>query len=148
MNSTALASSHSPEPLAPRDLGPDTAFRDMNRLPSRVVALSFAALETGIAASITIAARAPLFMGAGHSSPEATAEALRMVAEKMEAAIEGAAAANVAMMSLWTRMMLGQIVSPASLPTGWRTSPTPRPSPSMRRVQANAKRLGKGRNGF
>ena len=120
----------------------------MNRLPSRVVALSFAALETGIAASITIAARAPLFMGAGHSSPEATAEALRMVAEKMEAAIEGAAAANVAMMSLWTRMMLGQIVSPASLAHGLADVAHAATQPVHARVQANAKRLGKGRNGF
>jgi hypothetical protein len=120
----------------------------MNRLPSRAVALSFAAFETSIAAGITIAARAPLLMGAGHASPEATAETLRMVAEKMEAAIEGAAAANVAMLTLWTRMLLGQVMSPASLAHGFADVAHAATQPMQARVRANAKRLANGKNGF
>jgi hypothetical protein len=116
----------------------------MDSLQRRAVAMSFTAMESSVAAAITIAARAPILLGLAPRDRQSAREAQRMVIEKMEAAIEGAAAAQVAMMMLWTRMAFGGVQGPTAFAHGLADVAHAATRPAHRRVRANAKRLVSG----
>lgn len=116
----------------------------MDSLQRRAVSVSFAAMETSIAAAITIAARTPVLfasLGPGPRKAADAAEAQRMVVEKMEAVMEGAAAAQIAMLTLWGRMLFGSVTGPTALAHGLADVAHAATSPAHRRVKANARRL-------
>lgn len=113
----------------------------MNSLHRRAVRMSFVALEASVAAGVTIAARAPILMSHLTGRPERSEESVRMVAEKIEAAFEGAAAAQVALWSLWGQMAFGMVRGPTALAHGMADVADAAMKPAHRRVRANARRL-------
>ncbi|MCP8940072.1 hypothetical protein NK718_16215 [Alsobacter sp. SYSU M60028] len=116
----------------------------MDPMLNNAIRLGLFSVEAGIAAGVTIAARAPLLMGVGRGSPRAAEETRRMVSEKAEAAIEGAIAAQFAMGRFWMRIMLGQVSHPAGFADGLAGVAAAAARPAHRRVRANAKRLAGG----
>jgi hypothetical protein len=123
----------------------------MDSLHRRALDVSFAAIETSFAAAITIAARTPmLFSSLSPTTRKATdsVEAHRMVMEKMEAVVEGAAAAQVAMMTLWGRMLFGSVTGPTALAHALADVAHAATQPADRRVRANARRLVANAAGF
>ena len=128
----------------PAETGVGTTGKDgiMDSLQRRAIEMSFVAMETSVAAAITIAARAPLLFGlSGPRSTNDARETQRMVMEKVEAAIEGAASAQFAMLILWTRIAFGGVSGPAALAHGLADVAHAATHPAHRRVRANAKRL-------
>jgi hypothetical protein len=114
----------------------------MDSLQRRAIAMSFVAIETSVAAAVTIAARAPLLFGLpGPRDGQDARETNRMVTEKMEAALEGAISAQFAMMLLWSRIAFGGVSGPAALAHGLADVAHAATNPAHRRVRANAKRL-------
>ena len=113
----------------------------MDSLQRRAIAMSFTAMESSVAAAVTIAARAPILFGLPTRDGHSARETQRMVAEKVEAAIEGTAAAQVAMMKLWTRMAFGGVRGPTAFAHGLADVANAATRPAQRRVRANAKRL-------
>ncbi len=115
----------------------------MDSLQRRAIAMGFVAMESSIAAAITIAARTPILLGITARDPKTVREAQTMVIEKVEAAFEGAAAAQLAMFTLWGRMMFGGVRGPSAFAHGLADVAHAATRPAHRRVRANAKRLVK-----
>jgi hypothetical protein len=113
----------------------------MDSLHRRAVAMSFAAMEASMAAAITIAARTPILLGVSRRDDATMREAHRMVVEKMEAAFEGAVAAQFTLFMLWGRMAFGGVRGPHALAHGLADVAHAATRPAHRRVRANAKRL-------
>lgn len=116
----------------------------MDSFQRRALTMSFAAMETSFAAAVTIAARTPVLFThftPGRQKAADLVESQRMVIEKVEAAIEGAAAAQVALMTLWARMLFGSVRGPTALAHGLADVAHAATHPAHRRVRANAKRL-------
>jgi hypothetical protein len=116
----------------------------MDSLQRRALTMSFAAMETTFAAVVTIAARTPVLVASmtpGRQKAADVVESQRMVMEKVEAAIEGAAAAQVALMTLWARMFFGTVRGPTAFAHGLADVAHAATHPAHRRVRANAKRL-------
>jgi dihydropteroate synthase len=113
----------------------------MNSLHSRTIRMSFSALEASVAAGVTIAARAPILLSHFTGRPERSEESVRMVAEKIEAAVEGAAAAQVALWSLWGQVAFGMVRGPTAFAHGMADVADAAMRPAHRRVRANARRL-------
>jgi hypothetical protein len=114
----------------------------MPTLTSRVVDLSFLAVETSFAAAITVAARTPILVNHfGRPDADTAAETHQMVLEKVEAAIESAGAATTAAMVLWVRAMFGGLRQPADFAHGIADVATAAVHPVRSRVRANAHRL-------
>jgi hypothetical protein len=113
----------------------------MHRLNFRAAELSMMAAETSFASAITIAARAPILLGP--QDAKAQAETPRMVAEKVEASIEGFVAAQVAFATFWAGAFFGAVREPADFAHGFADIATAATAPMSRRARANAKRLVK-----
>lgn len=116
----------------------------MDSLQRRALSVSFAAMETSFAAAVTIAARTPVLIASLNPSTRKAADAVeaqRMVMEKMEAVIEGTAAAQIAMLNLWGRMLFGNVSGPTAFAHGLADVAHAATDPADRRVKANARRL-------
>jgi hypothetical protein len=114
----------------------------MDSLQRRAISMTFVAIETSLAAAVTVAARTPLLFGMpGPKNGQDVQETQRMVMEKVEAAVEGMASAQFAMMMLWTRMIFGGVSGPTALAHGLADVAHAATHPAHRRVRANAKRL-------
>lgn len=104
--------------------------------------MSFDAMQAAQDAAVTISARLP-DLAAAARSPAAppSAEVLRMVSEKTEAAMQGAVAASLAMGQLWTRALFGGVRTPLDAMHGLAGVADAAMRPARVRVRANAKRL-------
>lgn len=96
-------------------------------------------LTTSLAAANTIAARMPLLWTAAFTgSPHALQESQRMITEKAQAALQGAAAAGLAASRLWFQA-LTSMSFPS--PQAWARVSDAALAPAQRVCRANARRL-------
>jgi hypothetical protein len=108
--------------------------QDMSRLSKRALAIAAATMQAGVDSAVTISARTPgLLIQGFNPTAGSVRESQRMIAEKIDAAWEGAAAAQMAWASLLLKASFGGIrlanVAEAAI------------RPARRKVRANAKRL-------
>ena len=104
--------------------------------------MASSAMQAGVDAAATIAARTPtLLMHGLNPTAESARETRRMVQEKLDAAIEGAAAAQFAWASLMVKAWFGGIRSASDLSLGMSRVADAAMRPARRKVRANAKRL-------
>jgi hypothetical protein len=116
----------------------------MQPLSTRAFEFGFNAAETSMAAAFTIAMRSPILFGNWGKPDVASAiEAQQMVAEKVEAAIESAGAANAALMLMWTKAAFGGLRKPSDVMHGLADVASAASQPVRRRVKANASRLAR-----
>lgn len=109
-------------------------------LQTRAMRLLLDAAEAQRHAVTTIALRLPMLAASGFGPKGPSREAKRMVAEKIEAVMEGAMNGAMAGSELATRGMWGQL-NPMRLASGMVGIAEATQNPSHRRVKANAKRL-------
>jgi hypothetical protein len=118
----------------------------MDRMSKRTLHMASSAMQAGADAAATIAARTPgLMMHGLNPTAESAREARRMVEEKVEAFVEGAAAAQFAWASLMIKAAFGGIRGPSDLSLGMTGVAEAAMRPARRKVRANAKRLIGGR---
>jgi hypothetical protein len=104
--------------------------------------MASSAMQAGADAAATIAARTPtLLMHSLSPSAETAREARRMVEEKVDAFVEGAAAAQFAWASLMAKALFGGVRGPSDLSLGMSRIAEAAMRPARRKVRANAKRL-------
>ncbi|MGO8831686.1 MAG: hypothetical protein ACLQE9_02585 [Roseiarcus sp.] len=114
----------------------------MSRLSKRALAMAAATRQAGVDSAVTIAARTAGLLVQGFSpTAENPREAQRMIAEKIDAACEGAAAAHFAWASLLLKASFGDIRSPADFSLGLAGVAEAAVRPAQRKVRANARRL-------
>jgi len=118
---------------------------DLNRRSAR---LAQDAAQAGVDAAVTIAARTPkiaasLIVPSGESARETQL----MVQEKVDAAVAGATAAQVAFGNFWLRAAFGGALWPQQWSHGWMDVADAAFKPALQKVSANAKRLT-GKIGF
>lgn len=114
----------------------------MTRLSKRAMAIAAATMQAGVDSVVTIGARAPaLLMQGVNPTAASTREAQRMIAEKIDAAWQGAAAAQMAWASLLLKASFGGIRSAADLSLGLTGVAEAAIRPARRKVRANARRL-------
>jgi hypothetical protein len=114
----------------------------MSRLNKRTLHMAAAAMQAGADAAVTIAARTPgLFMHGFNPTAESARETHRMVQEKIDAAVEGAAAAQSAWTSLMVKACFGGIRDAGALSLGMAGVAEAAMRPARRKVRANARRL-------
>lgn len=110
--------------------------------PKKAVQLSIAALETSVAAGVTIAARWPILLQTMHAPNSASvAETRLMVDEKIAAMVEGAFAAHIAAVSFTMKLARGEVRYPSDVLKAASDAIHAATKPARRRVVANAKRL-------
>ena len=108
----------------------------------KTVQFSLAALETSIAASVTMAARWPILWQTFDSPSRASvAETRLMVNEKIAAMIEGAVATQLAALSFAGKVARGEIRHAGDVVRATADAMTEAMKPARRTVCANAKRL-------
>jgi|GEM_PF-3166276 len=111
------------------------------RLAKRSLVIARANARTGADAVLTIAARTQKFLSpAGRQSAKAR-EARLMVEEKVEAAIEGAFAAQAAWGAFFIKAAFGGVRTPADVSAGLAAVVQAAAAPARRKVRANARRL-------
>jgi hypothetical protein len=114
----------------------------MNRVNKRTLHIASSAMQAGADAAVTIAARTPgLLMQGVNPTAEGAREARRMVQEKIDAFVEGAAAAQFAWASLMVKACFGGIRNPSDLSLGMSGVAEAAMRPARRKVRANARRL-------
>jgi hypothetical protein len=114
----------------------------MSRLSKRALAMTHATIQAGMDSAVTIVARTPGLLSQGFNpTVENARETRRMVAEKIDAACEGAAAAQFAWASLLVKATFGGIRSPNDLSLGLADVAEAAVRPARRTVRANARRL-------
>jgi hypothetical protein len=110
----------------------------MNRLRKRTIFMTAAAMQAGVDAAVTIAARTPdLF----NPTAESARETQRMIQEKFDAVYEGAAAAQFAWASFFLKASFGGIRNASDLSLGLAGVAEAALRPARRKVRANARRL-------
>ncbi len=114
----------------------------MNRLTRRTLELASRTAQSGFDAAVTIAARTPGLLAPGLDlSGKHAREARLMVEEKLEAAYEGAWAAQFALGSFLLKAAFGGVTSPDHVSHGWVDVADAALAPARRTVRANARRL-------
>jgi hypothetical protein len=114
----------------------------MSRLTKRTLFMASSAVQAGVDAAVTIAARTPALWSHGFNpTAESVRETQRMVQEKVDAALEGAAAAQFAWASLFFKASFGGIRNADELSLGLAGVAEAAMRPARRKVRANAKRL-------
>ncbi len=111
------------------------------RLARRSLAMAKANVQTGVDAALTIAARTQSMMSPGGGSTEKAREARLMVQEKVDAAVEGAIAAQAAWGAFFVKAAFGGVRSPNDLSNGLAGIAEAAAKPARRKVRANARRL-------
>ena len=110
------------------------------RLTKRSLAIAKANAQAGADAALTIAARTQRLLAPGRRSDKAR-EARLMVQEKIDAAIEGAFAAQMAWGSFFIKAAFGGVRTPNDVSAGLTAIAEAATAPARRAVRANARRL-------
>jgi hypothetical protein len=114
----------------------------MSRLTKRTLFMASSVVQAGVDAAVTIAARTPGLWSHGFNpTADSVRETQRMVQEKFDAALEGAAAAQFAWASLFLKASFGGIRNADELSLGLAGVAEAAMRPARRKVRANAKRL-------
>lgn len=114
----------------------------MSQVSKRANFIASSAMQAGVDAAVTIAARTPgLFMHSVNPTAESARETHRMVQEKIDAVVEGAQAAQFAWASFMMKACFGGIRSPSDLSLAMSGVAEAAMRPARRKVRANAKRL-------
>ncbi len=110
------------------------------RLAKRSFAIAKANAQAGVDAALTIAARSQNMLAPGAQSDKAR-EARLMVQEKVDAAVEGAFAAQAAWGAFFIKAAFGGVRTPNDVSTGLTRIAEAASGPARRTVRANARRL-------
>ena len=114
----------------------------MNRSAKHSITMANSALQAGMDAAVTVAARMPGLMTQGFDPTGAKLrESRRMVEEKLSAVCEGAVAAQLAWGGFWFKAALGGLRTPDDVSLGLARIAHAAVRPAHRTVRANAKRL-------
>jgi hypothetical protein len=111
------------------------------RLTKRSLALAKANVQTGMDAAMTIAARTQNLMSPAGRPADKAREARLMIQEKLDAAVEGAIAAQAAWGTFLVKAAFGGVRTPDDLSAGLAGVAEAAAKPARRRVRANARRL-------
>ena len=111
------------------------------RLARRSLVIAKANAQAGVDAALTIAARTQGML-APHGGPsEKAREAHLMVQEKVDAAVEGAFAAQAAWGAFFIKAAFGGVRTAHDVSSGLTTIAAAAAGPVRRKVRANARRL-------
>jgi hypothetical protein len=114
----------------------------MSRLNKRAILMAAATMQAGLDSAVTIAARTPGLVSQGFNpTAENARETRRMIQEKIDAAWEGAAAAQFAWASFLLKASFGGIRDANDLSLALAGIAEAAVRPARRKVRANAKRL-------
>jgi len=111
------------------------------RLTRRSLALAKATVQTGVDAAVTIAARTQNLTWPTGRPEEKAREARLMVQEKLDAAVEGAIAAQAAWGAFLVKAAFGGVRTPDDMSAGLAGVAEAAAKPARRKVRANARRL-------
>lgn len=111
------------------------------RLARRSLAIAKANAQAGADAALTIAARTRTLFSPGGQPSEKAREAQLMVQEKVDAAVEGALAAQKAWGAFVIRAAFGGVRTPNDVSAGLTAIAEAAAAPARRKVRANARRL-------
>ena len=110
------------------------------RLTKRSLAMAKANARAGADAALTIAARTQSLLAPGGVGEKAS-EARLMVQEKLDAAVEGALAAQAAWGAFLVKAAFGGVRTPQDVSAGLAGIADAAAAPARRKVRANARRL-------
>jgi hypothetical protein len=111
------------------------------RLTKRSLAIAKANTQAGVDAALTIAARTQSLLAPGGGGFEKAREAQLMVQEKVDAAVEGAFAAQAAWGAFFIKAAFGGVRSAHDVSAGLTAIAEAAAGPARRKVRANARRL-------
>jgi hypothetical protein len=111
------------------------------RLAKRSLAIAKANAQASADAALTIAARTQNLLASGGHESEKAREARLMVQEKVDAAIEGAFAAQAAWGAFVIKAAFGAMRTPYDVSAGLAAIADAAAAPARRKVRANARRL-------
>jgi hypothetical protein len=112
------------------------------RLTRRTAEMAASAMQAGLDATVTIAARTPALLSQGFNpTADGARETQRMIMEKFDAVYEGAAAAQFAWASFMMKAAFGGVRSASDFSLGLAEVAEAAVRPARRKVRANAKRL-------
>jgi hypothetical protein len=111
------------------------------RLTARSLAIAKANAQAGVDAALTIAARTQGLLAPGGGGSEKAREARLMVQEKVDAAVEGAFAAQAAWGAFFVKAAFGGVRTPHDVSAGLTAIAEAAAGPARRKVRANARRL-------
>ncbi len=111
------------------------------RLARRSLAIARANAQAGADAALTIAARTQNMLAPGGRDSDKAREARLMVQEKVDAAMEGAFAAQAAWGAFFIKAAFGGVRTPGDVSAGLTTIAEAAMAPARRRARANARRL-------
>ena len=111
------------------------------RLARRSLAIAKANAQAGADAALTIAVRTQNMLAPGGRESEKAREARLMVQEKVDAAIEGAFAAQAAWGAFFIKAAFGGVRTPDDVSAGLTAIAEAAAAPARRKVRANARRL-------
>ncbi len=113
----------------------------VKRLANKSLAMAKANAQAGVDAALTITARTHNMLSPAGEPMEKAREAQLMVAEKMEATVEGAVAAQAAWGAFLIKAAFGGVRSPNDFSMGLAGVAEAAMNPALRKVRANARRL-------
>jgi hypothetical protein len=111
------------------------------RLAKRSLAIAKANARAGGDAALTISARTQNMLAPAGRQSDKAREARLMVQEKVDAAIEGAFAAQRAWGAFFIKAAFGGVRTPADVSAGLAAIAEAAAAPARRKVRANARRL-------
>jgi hypothetical protein len=111
------------------------------RLTRRSLAIAKANARAGADAALTIAARTRGLLAPEGRQSDKAREARLMVQEKVDAAIEGALAAQAAWGAFFIKAAFGGVRTPGDVSAGLTAVAEAAVAPARRKVRANARRL-------
>ncbi len=116
------------------------------RLAKQSLAIAKANAQASADAALTIAARAQKLLAPGGRQSAKEREARLMVQEKVDAAIEGAFAAQAAWGAFFIKAAFGGVRTPDDVSAGFAAIAKAAAAPARRKVRANARRLTAAKN--
>jgi hypothetical protein len=111
------------------------------RLTKRSLAIAKANAQAGVDVALTIAARTQGLLALSGGGFEKAREAQPMVQEKVDAAVEGAFAAQAAWGAFFLKAAFGGVRTPHDVSAGLTAIAEAAAGPARRKVRANARRL-------
>jgi len=111
------------------------------RLTTRSLAIAKANARAGIDAALTITARTQGLLSPAAGEATKAREAQLMVQEKLDAAVEGALAAQAAWGAFFLKAAFGGVRTPHDVSAGLTAVAEAAAGPARRKVRANARRL-------
>lgn len=125
----------------PAGLNNEGAVKVSPRLTRRSLAIAKANAQAGLDAALTIAARTQSLLAPSGGGVEKAREAQLMVQEKVDAAVEGAFAAQAAWGAFFIKAAFGDVRTPHDVSAGLTAIAEAAAGPARRKVRANARRL-------